>query len=90
MQEIGKLMNETFVSIKVDREERPDLDSVYLAVTRTLTGDAGWPNNVMLTAGRQAVLRRVVHPEGDVPRADPAMSARAGASSASRSPVPRR
>ena len=46
--EIGKLMNETFVSIKVDREERPDLDSVYLAVTRTLTGDAGWPNNVIL------------------------------------------
>ena len=47
--EVGKLMNETFVSIKVDREERPDLDSVYLAVTRTLTGDAGWPNNVILT-----------------------------------------
>jgi uncharacterized protein YyaL (SSP411 family) len=46
---VGKLMNETFVSIKVDREERPDLDSVYLAVTRTLTGDAGWPNNVILT-----------------------------------------
>ena len=45
----AKLMNETFVSIKVDREERPDLDSVYLTVTRTLTGDAGWPNNVLLT-----------------------------------------
>ena len=47
--EIAKLMNEAFVSIKVDREERPDIDSVYLAVTRTLTGDAGWPNNVVLT-----------------------------------------
>ncbi|HEY0372764.1 MAG TPA: thioredoxin domain-containing protein [Thermoanaerobaculia bacterium] len=47
--EIAKLMNDAFVSIKVDREERPDLDSVYLAVTRTLTGDAGWPNNVILT-----------------------------------------
>ncbi|HEV7242283.1 MAG TPA: thioredoxin domain-containing protein [Thermoanaerobaculia bacterium] len=46
---IAKLMNEAFVSIKVDREERPDLDSVYLSVTRTLTGDAGWPNNVILT-----------------------------------------
>ena len=43
-EEIAKLMNEAFVSIKVDREERPDLDAVYLAVTRTLTGDAGWPN----------------------------------------------
>jgi uncharacterized protein YyaL (SSP411 family) len=47
--EIAKLMNEAFVSIKVDREERPDVDSVYLAVTRTLTGEAGWPNNVILT-----------------------------------------
>ncbi|HYC92051.1 MAG TPA: thioredoxin domain-containing protein [Thermoanaerobaculia bacterium] len=47
--EIAKLMNEAFVSIKVDREERPDLDAVYLSVTRTLTGDAGWPNNVILT-----------------------------------------
>ena len=47
--EIARLMNEAFVSIKVDREERPDLDAVYLAVTRTLTGDAGWPNNVILT-----------------------------------------
>ncbi|HEX7829711.1 MAG TPA: thioredoxin domain-containing protein [Thermoanaerobaculia bacterium] len=47
--EIAKLMNGAFVSIKVDREERPDIDSVYLAVTRTLTGDAGWPNNVILT-----------------------------------------
>jgi uncharacterized protein YyaL (SSP411 family) len=50
---IAKLMNEAFVSIKVDREERPDLDSVYLAVTRTLTGDAGWPNNVILTPSGQ-------------------------------------
>jgi uncharacterized protein YyaL (SSP411 family) len=47
--ETARLMNEAFVSIKVDREERPDLDSVYLAVTRALTGDAGWPNNVVLT-----------------------------------------
>jgi uncharacterized protein YyaL (SSP411 family) len=47
--EIAKLMNEAFIAVKVDREERPDLDSVYLTVTRTLTGDAGWPNNVVLT-----------------------------------------
>ena len=47
--EIAALMDDAFVSIKVDREERPDIDSVYLTVTRTLTGDAGWPNNVILT-----------------------------------------
>src|SRR5215212_76054 len=47
--DVARAMNEAFVSIKVDREERPDLDAVYLAVTRTMTGDAGWPNNVVLT-----------------------------------------
>ncbi|MBI2213565.1 MAG: thioredoxin domain-containing protein [Acidobacteria bacterium] len=47
--EIGALMNDVFVSVKVDREERPDIDAVYLAAARTLTGDAGWPNNVILT-----------------------------------------
>ena len=47
--EVARLMNAAFVSIKVDREERPDVDSVFLAVARTLTGDAGWPNNVVLT-----------------------------------------
>src|SRR5688572_18794974 len=48
-KEIAALMNGAFVNVKVDREERPDVDSVYIAVARTLTGDAGWPNNVILT-----------------------------------------
>jgi uncharacterized protein YyaL (SSP411 family) len=47
--EIAKLLNDAFINILVDREERPDVDSVYIAVTRALTGDAGWPNNVILT-----------------------------------------
>ena len=48
--EIAALMNEWFVSIKVDREERPDLDAVYLLATQLLTGGrGGWPNNVFLT-----------------------------------------
>ena len=47
--EIASLMNAEFIAVKVDREERPDIDSVYLQVTRTLTGEAGWPNNVILT-----------------------------------------
>ncbi len=42
-------MNEFFVNIKVDREERPDLDSVYMLATELLTGHGGWPNNVFLT-----------------------------------------
>lgn len=47
--EIAKLMNEWFVNIKVDREQRPDLDSVYMLATQLMTGHGGWPNNVFLT-----------------------------------------
>lgn len=47
--ETAKLMNENFVCIKVDREERPDVDSVYMKVTQTMTGRGGWPMTVFLT-----------------------------------------
>ena len=43
------LMNEHFVSIKVDREERPDLDAVYMEAVQMLTGSGGWPMTVFLT-----------------------------------------
>ena len=43
------LMNEHFVSVKVDREERPDVDAVYMAATQALTGQGGWPMTVFLT-----------------------------------------
>ena len=46
---IAALMNERFVSIKVDREERPDLDSLYMQVTVAMTGGGGWPMTVFLT-----------------------------------------
>ena len=44
------LMNANFVNIKVDREERPDVDAVYMAATQALTGHGGWPMTVFLTA----------------------------------------
>lgn len=47
--EFAKLMNEWFVNIKVDREQRPDLDRIYMLATQVLTGRGGWPNNVFLT-----------------------------------------
>ncbi len=47
--EIAKAMNEGFVNIKVDREQRPDLDRVLMAATRALGEGGGWPNNVFLT-----------------------------------------
>ena len=42
-------MNEHFVSIKVDREERPDLDHIYMAAVQVMTGSGGWPMSVFLT-----------------------------------------
>src|SRR5438874_1012371 len=46
---IARLMNEHFVSIKVDREERPDLDAVYMDAVQAMTGHGGWPMTVFLT-----------------------------------------
>lgn len=47
--EIAKLMNERFVCIKVDREERPDLDQIYMNAVQLMTGHGGWPMSVFLT-----------------------------------------
>jgi hypothetical protein len=47
--EIAELMNDWFVSIKVDREERPDVDAVYMSATQALTGHGGWPMTVFCT-----------------------------------------
>ncbi len=47
--EIAELMNRFLVNIKVDREERPDVDSLYITAVSSLTGSAGWPLNVFLT-----------------------------------------
>ena len=43
------LMNELFISIKVDREERPDLDAIYMDAVQAMTGQGGWPMSVFLT-----------------------------------------
>ena len=48
-EEIAALMNESFVNIKVDREERPDLDEIYMNAVQMLTGHGGWPMTVFLT-----------------------------------------
>ncbi|HMF58577.1 MAG TPA: thioredoxin domain-containing protein [Pyrinomonadaceae bacterium] len=48
-EEIARLMNDNFVSIKVDREERPDLDQIYMNAVQMMTGHGGWPMTVFLT-----------------------------------------
>ncbi len=47
--ETAELMNREFVNVKLDREERPDLDEVYMTATQILSGQGGWPNSVFLT-----------------------------------------
>lgn len=48
-EEVATYLNEYFVSIKVDREERPDIDSVYMTVCQSLTGQGGWPLTILMT-----------------------------------------
>ena len=47
--ETAKIMNANFVSVKVDREERPDIDNIYMTFVQATTGSGGWPMNVWLT-----------------------------------------
>jgi len=51
--EVARLMNDVFVSIKVDREERPDIDSVYMRACQVMTGTGGWPLTVILTPDKK-------------------------------------
>ena len=48
---VAKQMNENFINIKIDREERPDLDHIYMDAVQAMTGSGGWPLNVFLTPG---------------------------------------
>ena len=52
-KEVADLLNKDFISIKVDREERPDIDHVYMTVTQALTGSGGWPMTIIMTADKK-------------------------------------
>ena len=55
----ARLLNDRFVAIKVDREERPDLDSIYMGAVQAMTGSGGWPMSVFLTPdGRRSTAAR--------------------------------
>ena len=51
--ELAKVLNQDFIAIKVDREERPDIDAIYMAFVQATTGRGGWPLNVFLTPERR-------------------------------------
>ncbi|MGE5613149.1 MAG: thioredoxin domain-containing protein [Bacillota bacterium] len=49
--EVARVLNRDFVSVKVDREERPDIDSIYMSVCQALNGHGGWPMTIIMTPG---------------------------------------
>ena len=51
--QVAKLLNDVFVCVKVDREERPDIDQVYMAAAHALTGGGGWPLTIFMTADKK-------------------------------------
>ncbi|MHA2398804.1 MAG: thioredoxin domain-containing protein [Promethearchaeota archaeon] len=62
-QEIGEIMNETFVSIKVDREERPDIDKIYMTVCQMMTGSGGWPLTIIMTPDKKPFFAGTYFPK---------------------------
>ena len=64
-RDIARLMNEHFVNIKVDREERPDLDQIYMNAVQAMTGHGGWPMSVFLTPGLEPFFGGTYFPPVD-------------------------
>jgi uncharacterized protein len=62
--EVAALLNASFVCVKVDREERPDVDQVYMEVTQAMTGSGGWPMTVILTPDRKPFFAGTYFPKG--------------------------
>ncbi len=62
-EEIAELLNKYFISIKVDKEERPDIDSVYMAVCQAFTGGGGWPTSIFMTAEQKPFFAGTYFPK---------------------------
>jgi uncharacterized protein len=62
---VARFLNEHFVSIKVDREERPDLDDVYMSATVALSGSGGWPMSVFLAPDTRPFFAGTYFPPDD-------------------------
>ncbi len=62
-EEIAEILNRHFISIKVDKEERPDIDSVYMAVCQAFTGSGGWPTSIFMTADQKPFFAGTYFPK---------------------------
>ncbi len=65
-EEIARILNENFVSIKVDREERPDVDALYMGVCQMMTGSGGWPLTVVMTPDKKPFFAGTYFPKESV------------------------
>jgi len=63
--EVARLLNEVFVCIKLDREERPDIDGVYMDVCQMLTGSGGWPLTIMMTPDKKPFFAATYIPKNN-------------------------
>jgi uncharacterized protein YyaL (SSP411 family) len=63
--EVAGMLNTDFVSIKVDREERPDIDSIYMSVCQALTGHGGWPLSIFMTPDAKPFYAGTYFPKKD-------------------------
>ena len=61
--EIAAQLNKEFVCIKVDREERPDIDAVYMTVCQAMTGSGGWPLTIIMTPQQQPFFAGTYFPK---------------------------
>jgi uncharacterized protein YyaL (SSP411 family) len=61
-EDIATQMNRDFINIKVDREERPDVDSIYMAATQAMTGRGGWPMSVFMTPDKKPFYTGTYYP----------------------------
>jgi uncharacterized protein YyaL (SSP411 family) len=64
---IAQLLNDSFIAIKVDREERPDVDALYMAATQLLSGHGGWPMSVFLLPDGRPFMAGTYYPPQDRP-----------------------
>lgn len=64
-EEVAALMNKYFINIKVDREERPDIDEIYMAAVQMMTGSGGWPMSVWLTPDLHPFYGGTYFPKND-------------------------
>lgn len=62
-EQIAEILNENFISVKVDKEERPDIDSIYMSVCQTLTGSGGWPTTIFMTPEKRPFFAGTYFPK---------------------------